>query len=157
MTLDDLLYQLGDTIGWDTCDYARDKDGRPYGITNGHATIALTLDGDTALWCTYAATEDGPDPLGEGECPADDMDALVAAWREAAAIARAHKERTTHTVSRLAKEGWRVQYTPEGVILRGYGATVIITDDGEVVSSDPIARLHVHAMYAPEEYGAYPA
>ena len=87
MTLDDMLYRLGDTIGWDHCDYARDRDGRAYGLTDGHATIAFTLDGDTALWATYAATPDGPDPLDEGERPADDIDTLVSVWREAATIA----------------------------------------------------------------------
>lgn len=157
MTLDDLLYQLGDSIGWDHCDYARDKDGHPYGITNGHATIALTLDGDTTLWCTYAATEDGPDTLGEGECPADDMDTLIAAWREAAAIARPHEERVARVVARLIQEGWAHDTDGDTHILHGGRATVTVAPDGEVSSDDPMARLYVHAAYAPEEYGVYPA
>lgn len=157
MTLDDLLYQLGDTIGWNHCDYALDRDGRPYGISNGHATIALTLDGDTALWCTYAATEDGPDPLGEGECPADDTDALIAAWREATTIARPHEERVARVASRLTREGWVHEQAGGMHILHSGHATVTITPDGEVSSDDPMARLYVHAAYAPEEYGVYPA
>lgn len=157
MTLDDLLYQLGDSIGWNHCGYARDKDGSPYGITNSHATIALTLDGDTALWCTYANTPDGPDPLGEGECPADDMGALTAAWREAAAITRPHGERIARLASRLTREGWVHEQAGGTHILRGGHATVTITPDGEVSSDDPMARLYVHAGYSPEDYGVYPA
>lgn len=156
MTLEDLLYQLGDAIGWDHCDYARDRAGDAYGITDGHATLALTLDGGTAYWSTHAITPDGVDPLDEGECPADDVDTLVRIWREAAAISTPHRERVTRVVSLLTREGWRVQYAPDGVVLRGWGASVTITDAGDVISSDPIARLRVHAAYAPEEYGLRP-
>lgn len=67
------------------------------------------------------------------------------------------RRRTTAVVDRLTEEGWRVQYAPEGVILRaGGGATVVITDEGEVTSSDPIARLYVHCIYSPETYGLSP-
>lgn len=91
MTLEDLLYQLGDSIGWDRCEYARDRGGDAYGITDGYATLALTLAGDTAYWATYATTPDGIDPLDEGECPASGITPhLVRAWREAAAIATPH-------------------------------------------------------------------
>lgn len=69
MTLEDLLYRLGDAIGWDHCDYARDRAGDAYGITDGYATLALTLDGDTVYWGTYAITPDGVDPLDEGGVP----------------------------------------------------------------------------------------
>lgn len=61
--------------------------------------------------------------------------------------------RPTATVARLTEEGWRVQYAKEGIILRYGGALVTITDDGEIISSDPIARLHVHCIYYPEIYG----
>ena len=62
--------------------------------------------------------------------------------------------RTTAVVDRLTDEGWRVQYTEEGIVLRGgCGAAVVITDDGEVISVDPIARLYVHCIYYPEIYG----
>lgn len=157
MTLDDLLYQLGDIIGWDHCDYARDRDGSPYGITSSHATMAIILDGDTALWCTYADTPEGPDPLSEGECPVDDMGTLTAAWREAAAIARPHEERVARVVARLADERWTHEQDGDTHILRGGHATVTITPDGEVISDDPMARLYVHAGYSPEDYGVYPA
>ena len=152
MMLIDILYQLGDTIGWDHCDYVRDRAGDAYGITDGYASLALTLDGGTVYWSTHATTPDGVDPLDEGECPADGIATLVAAWREATAVALPRTVRMTRTVSQLTGEGYRVQYAPEGVVLRGHGAIVLITDDGEVISSDPIARLHVHATYAPEEY-----
>lgn len=63
------------------------------------------------------------------------------------------RRRSTDTVARLTEEGWGVQYNEEGIVLRGAGARVLITDDGEVISSDPIARLYVHCIYYPEIYG----
>ncbi len=45
------------------------------------------------------------------------------------------RRRATETVARLTEE------------------RVTITDDGEVISSDPIARLYVHCIYYPEIYG----
>lgn len=36
---------------------------------------------------------------------------------------------------------------------RAGGGRVTITDDGEVISSDPIACLYVHCIYYPEIYG----
>lgn len=63
------------------------------------------------------------------------------------------RRRATAVVGRLTGEGWGVQYSEEGIILRGGGAWVTITDDGEVISSDPIARLYVHCIYYPEVYG----
>lgn len=67
------------------------------------------------------------------------------------------RRRATATVARLAEEGWGVQYSEEGIVLRGAGAIVIITDDGEVISSDPIARLYVHCIYYPEIYAPAPS
>lgn len=63
------------------------------------------------------------------------------------------RRRSTDTVAILTEEGWGVQYTEEGIVLRRGGARVLITDDGAVISSDPIARLHVHCIYYPEIYG----
>lgn len=63
------------------------------------------------------------------------------------------RSRTSATVARLTGEGWRVQYAEEGIVLRGGGGAVVITDDGDVISSDPIARLYVHCIYYPEIYG----
>ena len=62
------------------------------------------------------------------------------------------RRRATAVVARLTEEGWSVQYAEEGIILRRGGARVTITDDGEVISSDPIARLYVHCIYYPEIY-----
>lgn len=157
MTLADLLYQLGDAIGWDQCDYARDRDGDAYGITDGHATLTLTLAGDTACWATYATTPDGIDPLDEGECHAGDITPLVRAWREAAAIAMPHGARVARVVARLTGERWTHEQDDDTHILRGGRAAVTIMPDGEVISDDPMARLYVHAVYAPEDYGIYPA
>lgn len=66
------------------------------------------------------------------------------------------RRRATATVARLTEEGWGVQYPEEGIVLRRGWATVIITDDGEVISSDPIARLYVHCIYYPEIYTPTP-
>lgn len=66
------------------------------------------------------------------------------------------RRRAADVVARLTGEGWRVQYTEERIILRGGGAVVTITDDGEVISSDPIARLYVHCIYSPEIYAPAP-
>lgn len=63
------------------------------------------------------------------------------------------RRRATETVARLTEEGWGVQYADEGIVLRQGGGRVTITDDGEVISSDPIARLYVHCIYYPEIYG----
>ena len=63
------------------------------------------------------------------------------------------RRRATAVVDRLTEEGWGVQYAEEGIVLRRDGARVIITDDGEVISSDPMARLYVHCIYYPEVYG----
>lgn len=63
------------------------------------------------------------------------------------------RRRATNVVARLTEEGWGVQYAEEGIVLRRGGAWVTITDDGEVISSDPIARLYVHCIYYPEIYG----
>lgn len=157
MTLDDILYRLGDAIGWGHCDYARDRAGGAYGITDGRATIAITLAGDVLCWATYAATSDGPDPLDAGECPADDTTPLVRAWREAAAIALPHEARVARVVTRLTGEHWTHEQDGDTHILRGGHATVTIAPDGEVTSDNPMARLYVHAGYAPEGYGVYPA
>mgnify|MGYP000959481604 CR=1 FL=1 len=62
------------------------------------------------------------------------------------------RRRAADVVARLTEEGWGVQYTEEGVVLRRGGAPVTITDNGEVVSSDPMARLYVHCIYYPEIY-----
>lgn len=63
--------------------------------------------------------------------------------------------RATAAVARLTEEGWRAQYAEDGIILRHSGALVTITDAGEVISSDPIARLYVHCIYYPEVYGLH--
>jgi hypothetical protein len=63
------------------------------------------------------------------------------------------RRRATDVVARLTEEGWGVQYAEEGLVLRRGGAWVTITDDGEVISSDPMARLYVHCIYYPEIYG----
>lgn len=62
------------------------------------------------------------------------------------------RRRATNVVARLTEEGWTVQYAEEGIVLRRGGARVTITDDGEVISSDPMARLYVHCAYYPELY-----
>lgn len=62
------------------------------------------------------------------------------------------RSRATDVVDRLTEEGWGVQYAEEGIVLRRGGARVTITDDGEVISSDPMARLYVHCIYYPEIY-----
>lgn len=157
MTLADLLYQLGDAIGWDQCDYARERGGDAYGITDGHVTLTLTMVGDTACWATYAAAPDGRDPLDEGECPAADIAPLVRTWREAVAIALPHEARVARVVTRLTGEHWTHEQDGDTHILRGGRATVTITPGGEVISDDPMARLYVHAGYSPEDYGVYPA
>lgn len=156
-TIDDVLYTVGDRIGWDRCDYARDSQSFPYGLTDGRAALAITMAADVACWSTYVATPDGPDLLDEGECPATSTEALVHAWREAAAIALPREERVVRTVARLAEEGWGVQYSEEGIVLRRGGARVTITDDGEVISSDPMARLYVHCICYPEIYAPAPS
>lgn len=66
------------------------------------------------------------------------------------------RRRATNVVTRLTKEGWRIQYAEEGLVLRGGGAWVTITDDGDVISSDPVARLYVHCIYYPEIYASAP-
>ncbi|MBF1307912.1 MAG: hypothetical protein HXN00_00490 [Porphyromonadaceae bacterium] len=157
MTLEDLLYRLCDSIGWGLCDYAHDGDGAAYGITDGRATLAISLAGDTACWATYVTTPDGTDPLDEGECPVGDITPLVRAWREAAAIAMPHEARVARVVARLTGERWTHEQDDGTHILRGGHAVVTITPDGEVISDDPMARLYVHAVYAPEDYGVYPA
>lgn len=67
------------------------------------------------------------------------------------------RRRATDVVARLTEEGWNVQYAEEGIVLRRGGAWVTITDDGEVISSDPMARLYVHCTYYPEIYTPAPA
>lgn len=155
-TIDDVLYTVGDRIGWDRCDYARDSQGFPYGLTDGRATLAITMAADVACWSTYVATPDGPDLLDGGECPATSTEALVHAWRDADAIALPHEERVVRTVARLAEEGWTHEQDGDTHILRSGHATVTIAPDGEVISDDPMARLYVHAGYAPEDYGIFP-
>jgi hypothetical protein len=66
------------------------------------------------------------------------------------------RRRATDVVARLTEEGWGAQYAEEGIILRSAGARVTITDDGEVTSSDPIARLYVYCIYYPEIYALAP-
>lgn len=66
------------------------------------------------------------------------------------------RRRATATVARLTQEGWSVQHAEEGIVLRRGGAWATITDDGEVISSDPIARLYVHCIYSPEIYTPAP-
>lgn len=63
------------------------------------------------------------------------------------------RRRATATVARLTEEGWGVQYAEEGIVLHCGGEWVTITDGGEVISSDPMARLYVHCIYYPEIYG----
>lgn len=63
------------------------------------------------------------------------------------------RRRAADVVGRLTEEGWSVKYVEEGIVLHRGGARVTITDDGEVISSDPIARLYVHCIYYPEIYG----
>lgn len=67
------------------------------------------------------------------------------------------RRRATATVARLTEEGWSVQYAEEGIVLHRGGAWVTVTDDGEVISSDPIARLYVHCIYHPEIYAPTPS
>lgn len=67
------------------------------------------------------------------------------------------RRRATDVVARLTEEGWGVQYAEEGIVLRHAGARVTITDDGEVISSDPMARLYVHCIYYPEIYALAPS
>ena len=67
------------------------------------------------------------------------------------------RRRATAAVARLTEEGWGVQYSEEGTVLRCGGAWVTITDDGEVISSDPMARLYVHCIYYPEVYAPAPS
>ena len=65
--------------------------------------------------------------------------------------------RATNVVARLTEEGWGVQYSGEGIVLRRGGVRVLITDDGEVISSDPMARLYVHCIYYLEIYAPAPS
>lgn len=67
------------------------------------------------------------------------------------------RRRATATVARLTEEGWSVQYSEEGIVLRRGGAWATITDDGEVISSDPVARLYVHCICYPEIYAPAPS
>lgn len=88
MTLADILYDLGDAIGWDRCDYARDQDGTPYGIAGEHATIALALGEDTLYWDISVPTEYGLDPIDHGLCPASEaVEVLLPAWEQACELA----------------------------------------------------------------------
>lgn len=64
--------------------------------------------------------------------------------------------RATNVVARLTEEGWDVQSAEEGNVLRRGWTRVTITDDGEVISSDPIARLYVHCAYYTEIYTPAP-
>lgn len=66
------------------------------------------------------------------------------------------RRRATDVVARLTEEGWNVQYAEEGIVLRRGVTRVTITDDGEVISSDPMARLYVHCTYYPEIYTPTP-
>lgn len=66
------------------------------------------------------------------------------------------RRRATNVVARLTEEGWSVQYAEEGIVLRRGVALVTITDDGEVISSDPMVRLYVHRTYYPEIYTPAP-
>jgi hypothetical protein len=66
------------------------------------------------------------------------------------------RRRTAEAVARLTEEGWSAKYTEEGVVLRRDWSWVTITDDGEMFSSDPMARLYVHCIYYPEIYTPKP-
>ena len=66
------------------------------------------------------------------------------------------RHRATNVVARLTEEGWDVQSAEEGIVLRRGWTRVTITDDGEVISSDPMARLYVHCIYCPEIYTPAP-
>ena len=93
MTLGDTLYDLGDTIGWDHCDYAREQDGSLYGITDGSVTVSLALGGDTLYWDTAVSTVYGLDPIDQGQCLASEaVDVLLSAWEQAHAIAASEAE-----------------------------------------------------------------
>ena len=150
MELGDSLYRLGDRIGWDRCDYARTPDGETYGITDGHVTLATTPIGDEIYWETSADTEDGVDPIDAGTTGGS-VAALHEVWLRAVTPA---VDRATVTVSRLTGEGWRTRYTEDGIVIGHGWSAVVITDDGAVISSDPVARLHAHSIYYPEVYAA---
>lgn len=154
MTLDDTIYSLGARVGWSRCDYARNQDEEIYGLTDGRVTLALTPMGEEIYWETSVSTEDGADPLGSGVVRGKDELALLEAWLLAV---RPAVDRATATVSRLTEEGWGVQYSEEGIVLHRGGAWVTITDDGEVISMDPMARLYVHCIYYPEVYAPAPS
>jgi hypothetical protein len=86
MTLFDILYQLGDTIGWSLCDYAEDRDGERYGVTDGTVTLGITLEGGAVYWQTSVRCDGEIDTLEDGVCPAGDTRTLLGAWRRAAAL-----------------------------------------------------------------------
>lgn len=67
-------------------------------------------------------------------------------------VALANLKEETRTII-----GWGVQYAGKGIVLHRGGAWVTITDDGEVISSDPVARLYVHCIYYPEVYMPAPS
>ena len=83
MTLKDALYRLGDAIGWDHCDYARDRDGRIYGVTDGTTTLGLTLDDGAVYWQASCRCDGAAEHLDDGACPVGDTRALLAAWQRA--------------------------------------------------------------------------
>lgn len=85
-TLGDILYRLGDAIGWGRCDYATDRSGERYGVTDGTVTLGVTLDDSTVYWQTSCQRDGTVDPLEDGTCPAGDRQALVDAWRRAASL-----------------------------------------------------------------------
>lgn len=62
-----------------------------------------------------------------------------------------------HTAIEVDTDGdWGVTRSDvDGIILRYNGALATITDAGEVISSDPIARLDAHCTYYPEIYGLH--
>lgn len=67
------------------------------------------------------------------------------------------RRRATATVARLTEEGWGVQYSEEGIVLHRGREWATITDGGEVISSDPMARLYIHCIYYPETYTSAPS
>ena len=93
MTLGDILYDLGDAIGWDRCDYAREADGSLYGITDGSVTVSLARSGDTLYWDASVHTVYGLDPIDQGQClTSEAVDVLLSAWEQAHAIAASGTE-----------------------------------------------------------------
>lgn len=86
MTADDTLYQLGDAIGWDRCDYARDTDDNIYGVTDGATTLGLTPHGECVYWQTSCRIDGETELLDDGACPMGDTQTLLGARQRATSL-----------------------------------------------------------------------